>query len=202
MGFNSGFKGLNPRTCTLVIFALLHPDSLAINIQCGQCPYCFMYSCLPTSTCPTPAGCCFSTPTRPWSSSSPTSTFLSTASSWWLSHKVTTSSCWPKCTVLAPHFPCRHTVLVTGLLVAAWTGLHKACAVGGTTWRVLFWRLVRWTWVRACCEMKWINTTVVFEVHLTLILLMLRIWWANNARKWQMGSNLPFKGLRKYIRCK
>jgi len=32
--------------------------------------------------------------------------------------------------------------------------------------------------------------------HLTLILLMWRIWWAaNNASKWQMGFNSAFKGL-------
>jgi len=68
------------------------------------------------------SGCCSWTPARPWSSSSPTSTFLSTVSSWWLRHKVTTSSCWPKCTVLAQHFTCRHTVLVTGLLLAASPG--------------------------------------------------------------------------------
>ena len=82
-------------------------------------------------------GCCSWRPTRPWSSSSPTSTFLSTASSWWLSHTVTTSSCWPKCTVLAPHFPYRHTVLVTGLLVAASPGLQKGSTGGGTTYREL-----------------------------------------------------------------
>jgi hypothetical protein len=32
---------------------------------------------------------------------------------------------------------------------------------------------------------------------LTLTLLMWRIWWANNARKWQIGFNLAFKGLIK-----
>jgi hypothetical protein len=31
---------------------------------------------------------------------------------------------------------------------------------------------------------------------LTLILLMWRIWWANNASKWQMGFNSAFKGLK------
>jgi len=32
--------------------------------------------------------------------------------------------------------------------------------------------------------------------HLTLILLMWRIWWApNNANKWQLGFNSAFKGL-------
>jgi len=35
--------------------------------------------------------------------------------------------------VLAPHFPCRHTVLVTGLLVAASPGLQKAYTGGGIT---------------------------------------------------------------------
>jgi len=30
---------------------------------------------------------------------------------------------------------------------------------------------------------------------LTLILLTWRIWWANNASKWQMGFNSAFKGL-------
>ena len=126
---------LNPRNHTLHIFAFLHPNSLAVNIQCGHRPYFFMYSFLRTSTCPTSAGCCSWTPTRPWSSSSPTSTFLSTASSWWLSHKVTTSSCWPKCTVLAPHFHCRHTVLVTGLLVATSPGPLKASTGEETTYR-------------------------------------------------------------------
>jgi len=84
-----------------------------------------------------PSGCCSWTPTHPWSSSSPTSIFLSTASSWWLSHKVTMSSCWSKCTVLAPHFPCRHTVSVTGLLVAASPGPHKVSTGGETTYRVM-----------------------------------------------------------------
>jgi hypothetical protein len=33
--------------------------------------------------------------------------------------------------------------------------------------------------------------------HLTLILLMWRIWRApNNASKWQMGFNLAFEGLK------
>jgi len=82
-----------------------------------------------------PSGCCSWTPKLLWSSSSPPLTFLSTASSWWLSHKVTTSSCWPKCTVLDPHFHCRHTVLVTGLLVAASPGPHKASTREGTTYR-------------------------------------------------------------------
>jgi hypothetical protein len=31
--------------------------------------------------------------------------------------------------------------------------------------------------------------------RLTLILLTWRIWWANNASKWQMGYNTPFRGL-------
>jgi len=31
--------------------------------------------------------------------------------------------------------------------------------------------------------------------HLTLIPLTWRIWWANNASKWQMGFNSAFKGL-------
>jgi hypothetical protein len=31
---------------------------------------------------------------------------------------------------------------------------------------------------------------------LTLILLMWRIWWANNTSKWQMGFNSAFKGLK------
>ena len=82
-------------------------------------------------------GCCFWTPTRPWNSSSPASTFLSTASSWWLSHKMTTSSYWPKCTVLAQHFLCRHTVLVTGLLGAALPGPHKAYTGEETAYREL-----------------------------------------------------------------
>ena len=35
---------------------------------------------------------------------------------------------------------------------------------------------------------------------LTLILLTWRIWWANNASKWQMGFNSAFKGLiKKYV---
>jgi len=31
---------------------------------------------------------------------------------------------------------------------------------------------------------------------LTLILLTLRKWWANNASKWQMGFNSAFKVLK------
>jgi len=40
--------------------------------------------------------------------------------------------------------------------------------------------------------------------HLTLTLLTWRIWWANNANKWQMGFNLAFKGLKQchLMQCK
>jgi len=34
-----------------------------------------------------------------------------------------------------------------------------------------------------------------YFLQLTLILLTWRIWWANNASKWQIGFNLAFKGL-------
>ena len=34
---------------------------------------------------------------------------------------------------------------------------------------------------------------------LTLILITWRIWWANNARKWQMGFNSAFKGLTSWL---
>ena len=34
---------------------------------------------------------------------------------------------------------------------------------------------------------------------LTLILLIWRIWWANNASKWQMGFNSAFKGLSHFV---
>jgi hypothetical protein len=37
---------------------------------------------------------------------------------------------------------------------------------------------------------------LTIQLHLTLTLLTWIIWWApNNARKWQMGFNLAFKGL-------
>ena len=62
-----------------------------------------------------------------------------------------------------------------------------------------------------CVQTVW-GTTVVTQCHnshgnssfknvsLTLILLTWRIWWApNNARKWQMGFNSAFKGLRYII---
>jgi len=41
---------------------------------------------------------------------------------------------------------------------------------------------------------KWITSQIF---HFTLILLTWRIWWAsNNARRWQMGWNTGFKGLK------
>ena len=39
---------------------------------------------------------------------------------------------------------------------------------------------------------KYINP---LNAKLTLILLMWRIWWANNVSKWQTGFNSAFKGL-------
>jgi len=43
------------------------------------------------------------------------------------------------------------------------------------------------------------NDITLHKLILTLILLMWRLWWAsNNARKWQMGFNLAFKGLKSF----
>jgi hypothetical protein len=40
----------------------------------------------------------------------------------------------------------------------------------------------------------------LFQHFLTLILLTWRIWWApNNASRWQIGFNSPFKGLNHFI---
>ena len=42
--------------------------------------------------------------------------------------------------------------------------------------------------------------TLLWNLPLTLILLMWRIWWTlNNASKWQMGFNSAFKGLMLYL---
>jgi hypothetical protein len=46
------------------------------------------------------------------------------------------------------------------------------------------------------CPNCWEDVNCNWKVNLSLILLTWRIWWApNNARKWQMGFNLVFKGL-------
>jgi hypothetical protein len=53
-----------------------------------------------------------------------------------------------------------------------------------------------WLWLfKKCCIIDVLGGTE-FDI-LTLILLTWRIWWApNNARRWQMGFNSAFKGLR------
>ena len=51
--------------------------------------------------------------------------------------------------------------------------------------------------LKASFNISLLSVTVL--ASLPLILLTWRIWWANNASRWQMGFNLVFKGLKKNL---